>query len=104
MTVTPALLVFGLMQTREHRIGHLTAWLPLAGSVRGALLFVVAERQAPAITSALHGVEHKDAGLGSGLVNTCHELGASLGVVAVAGAALLPKGRPDPSAGPVFAH
>ncbi|MFD9355176.1 MFS transporter [Streptomyces sp. NPDC060031] len=91
-----------------------------------------------AITSAMHGVEHKDAGLGSGLVNTCHELGASLGiavvaavagaslegatpsvdgfgsafatcaviaaVAAVAGLTLLPKGRPDPSAGPVFAH
>lgn len=91
-----------------------------------------------AITSSMHGVEHKDAGLGSGLVNTCHELGASLGiavvaavagaslegstpsvdgfgsafttcaviaaVAAVAGLALLPKGRPDPSAGPVFAH
>ncbi|WP_407836873.1 MFS transporter [Streptomyces sp. DSM 116496] len=91
-----------------------------------------------AITSSVHGVEHKDAGLGSGLVNTCHELGASLGialVAAVAGASLegttpsvdgfgsafatcaviaavaagagltlLPKGRPDPSAGPVFAH
>ncbi|MCX5127238.1 MFS transporter [Streptomyces sp. NBC_00347] len=91
-----------------------------------------------AITSSMHGVEHKDAGLGSGLVNTCHELGASLGiavvaavagaslegttpsvdgfgsafttcaviaaVAAVAGLTLLPKGRPDPSAGPVFAH
>jgi MFS family permease len=92
-----------------------------------------------AITSAMHGVEHKDAGLGSGLVNTCHELGASLGVAVVAavagasldggtapsidgfgsafaacaaiaavaavvGLTLLPKGRPDPSAGPVFAH
>ncbi|MER7106951.1 MFS transporter [Streptomyces sp. NPDC000229] len=95
-----------------------------------------------AITSAMHGVEHADAGLGSGLVNTGHELGASLGiavvaavagasleggggagvpsvdgfgtafltcavisvVVAVAGLALLPEGRPDPSAGPVFAH
>ncbi|MFE9775278.1 MFS transporter [Streptomyces sp. NPDC005931] len=95
-----------------------------------------------AITSAMHGVEHADAGLGSGLVNTSHELGAALGiavVAAVAGASLeggggagvpsvdgfgaafltcaaislvaalaslvlLPKGRPDPSAGPVFAH
>ncbi|MFB6516816.1 MFS transporter [Streptomyces sp. NPDC056401] len=91
-----------------------------------------------AITSSMHGVEHEDAGLGSGLVNTCHELGASLGIAvvaavagaslegttpsvdgfgsaftacaviaaaaAVAGLTLLPKGRPDPSDGPVFAH
>ncbi|MFE4261048.1 MFS transporter [Streptomyces sp. NPDC056883] len=91
-----------------------------------------------AITSSMHGVEHEDAGLGSGLVNTCHELGASLGIAviaavagaslegttpsvdgfgsaftacaviaaaaAVAGLTLLPKGLPDPSAGPVFAH
>ncbi|MFD4220102.1 MFS transporter [Streptomyces griseus] len=264
MTATPALLIFGLMQAREHGFGDVTAWLPLLGSALGAALFVVAERRAAtplvrlpflarrslvggcmlmlaasgvlisafflcslylqhvlgfsplrtglmflpvalattvgahlgstavarlgwrptagagmavavagallltglerdgnawtqvvpgfvllgfglgvgficAITSAMHGVEHKDAGLGSGLVNTCHELGASLGVAvvaavagasldggtapsidgfgsafaacagiaavaAVAGLTLLPKGRPDPSAGPVFAH
>ncbi|MGW3497731.1 MFS transporter [Streptomyces sp. NPDC001020] len=44
-----------------------------------------------AVTSAMHGVGHLDAGLGSGLVNTAHELGASLGiavVTAVAGAGL----------------
>lgn len=264
MTATPALLIFGLMQAREHGFGDVTAWLPLLGSALGAVLFVVAERHATtplvrlpflarrslvggctlmlaasgvlisafflcslylqhvlgfsplrtglmflpvalattigahlgsqavarlgwrltagggmtvavvgslllsgverdgnawtqvvpgfvllgfglgvgficAITSAMHGVEHKDAGLGSGLVNTCHELGASLGVAVVAavagasldggtapsidgfgsafaacaaiaavaavvGLTLLPKGRPDPSAGPVFAH
>lgn len=264
MTATPALLIFGLMQARDHGFGDLTAWLPLLASGFGVALFVVAERQAAAplvrlsflarrsliggcllmlaasgvlisafflcslylqhilgfsalrtglmflpvalattvgahlgsqavarlgwratagggmaiavagsllltgverdgnawtqvvpgfvllgfglgagficaITSAVHGVEHQDAGLGSGLVNTCHELGASLGVAvvaAVAGASLdggaapsidgfgsafaacaaiaavaatvglllLPKGRPDPSAGPVFAH
>ncbi|MDT0614059.1 MFS transporter [Streptomyces lancefieldiae] len=93
-----------------------------------------------AITSAMHGVGHLDAGLGSGLVNTAHELGASLGiavvtavagtslegaagtpsldglgnafvtcavisaVAAVGGLMLLPKERPDPSAGPVMAH
>ncbi|MCP3759059.1 MFS transporter [Streptomyces sp. TBY4] len=91
-----------------------------------------------AITGSLHGVGHEDAGLGSGVVNTCHELGASLGIAVVAavaggsleaatpspdgfggafaacaviaaaaaaaGLALLPGGRPDPSAGPVFAH
>lgn len=92
-----------------------------------------------AITSAMHGVEHADAGLGSGLVNTCHELGASLGIAVVAavagssleggaapsvdgfdgaflacaaisalaavvGLTLLPKGKPDPSAGPIMAH
>lgn len=264
MTATPALLIFGLMQAREHGFGDLTAWLPLLGSALGAALFVAAERYAAAplvrlpflarrslvggcmlmlaasgvlisafflcslylqhvlgftplrtglmflpvalattvgahlgsqavarlgwrltagggmavavagsllltglerggnawtqvvpgfvllgfglgagficaITSAVHGIEHKDAGLGSGLVNTCHELGASLGVAVVAavagasldggtapsidgfgsafaacaaiaavaavvGLTLLPKGRPDPSAGPAFAH
>ncbi|WP_327258447.1 MFS transporter [Streptomyces sp. NBC_01240] len=92
-----------------------------------------------AITSAMHGVGHLDAGLGSGLVNTAHELGASLGiavvaavagaglegagapsldgfdnafvacavisaVAAVGGLTLLPKERPDPSAGPIMAH
>ncbi|WP_326574356.1 hypothetical protein OG889_04795 [Streptomyces sp. NBC_00481] len=44
-----------------------------------------------AITSAMHGGEHSDAGLASGLVNTGHELRASLGiavVAAVAGASL----------------
>lgn len=264
MTATPALLIFGLMQAREHGFGDLTAWLPLLGSALGAALFVAAERHAAtplvrlaflarrslvggcmlmlaasgvlisafflcslylqhvlgftplrtglmflpvalattvgahlgsqavarigwrptaggsmavavvgsllltglerdgnawtqvapgfallgfglgagfvcAITSAVHGIEHTDAGLGSGLVNTCHELGASLGVAvvaavagasldggtaptidgfgsafaacaaiaavaAMAGLTLLPKGRPDPSDGPVFAH
>ncbi|NEB13983.1 MFS transporter [Streptomyces coelicoflavus] len=91
-----------------------------------------------AITSAMHGVEHLDAGLASGLVNTAHELGASLGIAVVAAVAggglesaasslggfdnafvacaaisavaavgalvLLPKERPDPSAGPIMAH
>ncbi|MFJ6793254.1 MFS transporter [Streptomyces sp. NPDC091268] len=263
MTATPALLIYGLVQARDHGFGDLSAWLPLLGALVGAALFVVAERSAAAplvrlpflarrsliggcllmlaasgvlisafflcslylqhvlgfsalrtgltflpaalatlvgahlgsqavarlgwratsaggmavavagallltgldrdgnawtsvvpgfvllafglgigfvcaITSSMHGVEHKDAGLGSGLVNTCHELGASLGiavvaavagaslegatptvdgfgsafttcaviaaVAAVAGLTLLPKGRPDPSAGPVFAH
>ncbi|MEV8533619.1 MFS transporter [Streptomyces sp. NPDC051211] len=264
MTATPALLIYGLVQARDHGFGDLSAWLPLLGALVGAALFVAAERSAAAplvrlpflarrsliggcllmlaasgvlisafflcslylqhvlgfsalrtglmflpvalattvgahfgsqavarlgwrttagggmavavagallltglerdgnawtqlvpgfvllglglgagficaITSAMHGVEHQDAGLGSGLVNTCHELGASLGIAvvaavagasleggaapsvdgfgsaftacaviaAVAGAAgltLLPKGKPDPSAGPVFAH
>ncbi|WP_427925010.1 MFS transporter [Streptomyces sp. cg40] len=93
-----------------------------------------------ATTSAMSGVPHEDMGLTSGLVNTCHELGASLGVAVVAtvagtsldggsaappvngfdsaftacavialsaavlGGILLPRGRPDPSQGPVFAH
>ncbi|WP_275559786.1 MULTISPECIES: MFS transporter [unclassified Streptomyces] len=92
-----------------------------------------------ATTSAMSDVPHEDMGLTSGLVNTCHELGAALGVAvvatlagasletggsvptsgfdraflacavislgaAVAGALLLPRGRPDPSQGPVFAH
>ncbi|WP_262697441.1 MULTISPECIES: MFS transporter [Streptomyces] len=93
-----------------------------------------------ATTSAMSDVPHEDMGLTSGLVNTCHELGAALGVAvvatlagasletgggsvptsgfdraflasalislgaAVAAALLLPRGRPDPSQGPVFAH
>jgi len=95
-----------------------------------------------ATTSAMSEVPHEDMGLTSGLVNTCHELGAALGVAVVAtvagtsldsgaasaappvsgfdnafvacavislsaaviGAVLLPRGRPDPSQGPVFAH
>ncbi|MEV3987505.1 MFS transporter [Streptomyces sp. NPDC049837] len=267
MTATPALLIYGLVQARDHGFGAASAWLPLVGALFGAVLFVVAERSvaAPlvrlpflarrsllggclvmlaasgvlisafflcsfylqhvlgfsalktglvflpvaavttvgahlgsravarlgwrwtaggalglaaagallltglerdgdawtqvlpgflllafglgagfvcAVTSAVHGVGHADAGLASGLVNTGHELGAALGIavvaavagasleggggagvppvggfgaafatcavicaaVAVAGPALLPKGRPDPSAGPVFAH
>ncbi|ORT56423.1 MFS transporter [Streptomyces sp. CB03238] len=267
MTATPALLIYGLIQARDHGFGDASAWLPLVGALVGAAVFVVAERSAAAplvrlpflarrpllggclvmlaasgvlisafflcsfylqhvlgfsalktglvflpvavvttvgahlgsqavarlgwrvtagaglgvaaagallltglerdgnawtqvlpgflllafglgagfvcaVTSAMHGVEHADAGLGSGLVNTGHELGAALGiavvaavagaslegggaagapsvegfgaafatcavicaVVAVASPALLPKGRPDPSAGPVFAH
>ncbi|MFB9387874.1 MFS transporter [Streptomyces coeruleoprunus] len=268
MTATPALLIYGLIQARDHGFGALSAWLPLVGALLGAVLFVVVERAAAAplvrlpflarpslvggclvmlaasgvlisafflcsfylqhvlgfsalktglvflpvavattigahlggttvarlgwrvtataglalsavgallltglekdgnawtqllpgflvlafglgaafvcaITGAMHGVEHRDAGLGSGLVNTSHELGAALGiavVAAVAGASLegggtaggapsvdgfgaafltcavisavaaaaaltlLPKGRPDPNAGPVFAH
>ncbi|MGW9434792.1 MFS transporter [Streptomyces sp. NPDC055607] len=265
MTLTPALLIYGLVQARDHGFGAVSAWLPLLGALLGGFLFVVAERAAAAplvrlpfltrrpmvggslvmlaasgvlisafficsfylqhvmgfsalktglaflpvavattigahlgsqaiarlgwrttvaggmgiaavgallltglerdgsawtqvlpgftllafglgagfvcaITSAMHGVEHQDAGLGSGLVNTCHELGAALGIAliaavagasleggstappvdgfgsafavcaaisaaaALAGLILLPKGRPDPSAGPVFAH
>ncbi|MDQ0948599.1 EmrB/QacA subfamily drug resistance transporter [Streptomyces phaeochromogenes] len=94
-----------------------------------------------ATTSAMSDLPHEDMGLASGLVNTCHEMGAALGVAvvaavagasletggnsapsvsgfdsaflacavislgaAVAGALLLPRGRPDPSQGPVFAH
>ncbi|WP_342778280.1 MFS transporter [Streptomyces botrytidirepellens] len=264
MTATPALLIYGLVQARDHGFGDPSAWLPLLGAVVGAVLFVLAERSAAtplvrlpflarpsmvggsllmlaasgvlisafflcsfylqhvlrfsalrtglmflpvaiattlgahlasqavarlgwrvtaaagmalavagallltdleregnawtqvlpgflllafglgtgfvcAITSAMHGVEHADAGLGSGLVNTCHELGASLGIAVVAavagtsleggtaasvdgfggaflacaaiaataavvGLTLLPKGKPDPSAGPIMAH
>lgn len=264
MTATPALLIYGLVQARDHGFGDQSAWLPLLGAVVGAVLFVLAERSAAtplvrlpflarpsmvggsllmlaasgvlisafflcsfylqhvlrfsalrtglmflpvaiattlgahlasqavarlgwrvtaaagmvlavagallltgleregnawtqvlpgflllafglgtgfvcAITSAMHGVEHADAGLGSGLVNTCHELGASLGIAVVAavagtsleggtaasvdgfggafltcaaiaamaavvGLTLLPKGKPDPSAGPIMAH
>ncbi|QIJ66788.1 MFS transporter [Streptomyces sp. JB150] len=264
MTVTPALLIYGLVQARDHGFGAPSAWIPLLAAAVGAVLFVLAERAAAAplvqlsflarrslvggcllmlaasgvlisafflcsfylqhvlefsalktglmflpvavattagahlggqavsrlgwrttaaggmavavagallltglersgdawtevlpgflllafglgigfvcaITGAMHGVEHRDAGLGSGLVNTCHELGASLGIAVVAaiagasleggaggsvdgfggafaacaaisaaaavvGLTLLPKGRPDPSAGPVFAH
>lgn len=268
MTVTPGLLIYGLVQARDHGFDDASAWLPLAGALVGAVLFVLAERSAAAplvrlsflarrslvggflvmlaasgvlisgfflcsfylqhvlgfsalktgllflpvavvtsmgahlgtqavarlgwrttscaglvvaaggalllsglerggnawtqvlpgflllafglgvafvcaITSAMHGVEHSDAGLASGLVNTGHELGASLGIAvvaavagasleggagsgavpsvdgfgtafvtcavisllaAVAGLTLLPKERPDPSAGPVMAH
>ncbi|MFJ8506406.1 MFS transporter [Streptomyces avermitilis] len=267
MTATPALLIYGLVRARDHGFGDASAWMPLAGALVGAALFVCAERSAAAplvrlsflarrslvggflvmlaasgvlisafflcsfwlqhvlgfsalktgllflpvavatsmgahlgsqavarlgrrtasgaglvvaavgalllsglerdgnawtqvlpgflllafglgvgfvcaITSAMHEVEHSDAGLASGLVNTGHELGASLGiavvaavagasldggvgagvrsvdgfgtafvtcavislVAAVAGLVLLPKGRPDPSAGPVLAH
>ncbi|WP_413805550.1 MFS transporter [Streptomyces sp. OE57] len=94
-----------------------------------------------ATTSAMNGIEHQDAGLASGLVNTFHELGSALGIAVVAavaggsleggggavpsadgfshaftacavisaaaaliGVTLLPRGRPDPSQGPVFAH
>lgn len=94
-----------------------------------------------ATTSAMSDLPHEDMGLASGLVNTCHEMGAALGVAvvaavagasletggdsapsvsgfdsaflacavialgaAVASALLLPRGRPDPSQGPVFAH
>jgi EmrB/QacA subfamily drug resistance transporter len=96
-----------------------------------------------ATTAAMAGLEHRDMGLASGLVNTAHELGAALGVAViaaiagasleagpggsggagvggfqdaftacaviaaaamVAGAVLLPAGRPDPSQGPVMAH
>ena len=93
-----------------------------------------------ATTAAMHGVEHREAGLVSGIVSTGHELGSALGVAlasALAGTSLtgvgaaagvggfhvafgtaaalafacaalapllLPAGRPDPAAGPVFAH
>ncbi|NUP46840.1 MAG: MFS transporter [Catenulispora sp.] len=86
--------------------------------------------------SAMHQVDHREAGLVSGIVNTGHELGAALGVAlasalavsslaagsvhglrtaftvayvlaltaAVLSLRLLPAGRPDPSAAPVFGH
>jgi len=103
-----------------------------------------------ATTAAMHGVEHREAGLVSGIVSTGHELGSALGVAlasALAGSSLagsglagsspagvgattgvggfhtafgaaaalafamgaltprlLPAGRPDPAAEPVFAH
>jgi EmrB/QacA subfamily drug resistance transporter len=91
-----------------------------------------------ATTSAMHHVDHAEAGLVSGLVNTGHELGSALGVAtasilaadslgvgatgvsgfhtafaatsilaavaALLGARLLPAGRPDPDAAPVFGH
>jgi EmrB/QacA subfamily drug resistance transporter len=46
-----------------------------------------------ATTAAMHGVDHHQAGLVSGIVNTSHELGAALGVAAataIAGASLTP--------------
>ncbi|CAL9571149.1 putative MFS-type transporter EfpA [Actinosynnema sp. ALI-1.44] len=46
-----------------------------------ACMFVVAT------TSAMHDVDHREAGLLSGLVNTNHELGASLGIAFVAAVA-----------------
>ncbi|NUT96266.1 MAG: MFS transporter [Saccharothrix sp.] len=55
-----------------------------------ACMFVVAT------TSAMHGVDHREAGLLSGLVNTNHELGASLGiafVAAIAGAGVETGGQ-----------
>ena len=91
-----------------------------------------------ATTSAVHRVDHTEAGVVSGLVNTGHELGSALGVatasilaasslgntatgvsgfhaaftatailaaaVALVGTRLLPAGRPDPEAAPVFGH
>ncbi|WP_222718756.1 MFS transporter [Actinokineospora xionganensis] len=43
-----------------------------------ACMFIVAT------TSAMHGVDHAEAGLHSGLINTYHEFGASLGIALVA--------------------
>jgi sugar phosphate permease len=56
-----------------------------------------------ATTSAMNDVAHERAGLISGVVNTCHELGASLGVAfiaAAAGASLdVTRIAPDAAAG-----
>ncbi|WP_455359750.1 MFS transporter [Streptomyces sp. SYSU K21746] len=48
MTATPALLIYGLVQAREHGFGDVSAWVPLVGALVGAVLFVVAERAAAA--------------------------------------------------------
>ncbi|MFD7261820.1 MFS transporter [Streptomyces sp. NPDC059874] len=74
-----------------------------------------------ATTAALSEVPPEHSGLASGLVGTSHELGAALGVAALASngfdtlplpalalaltaAALLPKGRPHPTAARAMAH
>lgn len=44
LTATPALLVYGLTQARDHGFGDPAAWLPLAASVLACAAFVAIER------------------------------------------------------------
>ncbi|MEJ2854250.1 MULTISPECIES: MFS transporter [unclassified Saccharothrix] len=67
---------FWLSRLSEGEGGLLPGFVVAAAGL--ACMFVVAT------TSAMHEVDHREAGLLSGLVNTNHELGASLGIAFVA--------------------
>ncbi len=86
----------------------LLAWRGTEGTVLSALLpgFVLASAGVGAVfvaatTSGLRGLDHRHAGVGSGILNTGHELGASLGVAvvsAIASSSITGQGS-DPLAG-----